>query len=356
MKLIKIKIENFRGIQSLEIDDFKDINLFIGKNNTGKTSILEAIFLSIGVSNPMLVNQIDTFRGLVHVEGDDFQFVFYGLNPEKHINLSTEFINKSQFRSLSIIPVYQHSNDQDLKKESSKSILSASSTIDKKTIMGLDFSFTVNDNPNLINEPKHSSIIINKPPYFQSNYNEELFGIYLRSNDLVTLDLHERVDKIIRSKKEKQIIEALQKVDPSIQNISLGSKNMIYVDIGINRLVPIQLMGDGIVRMLSSIVTIASAENGFVLIDEIENGFHYSTLNILWKAIIDAAKRFNVQLFATTHSYECIRALATANSEIFNEDNKRIYRIEKTDDSKHTCIKYDTDQLNMSFESNWELR
>ena len=83
---------------------------------------------------------------------------------------------------------------------------------------------------------------------------------------------------------------------------------MIYGDIDIGHLVPLQMMGEGMMRLAAIALTIANTENGTVLIDEIENGLHHSVLVKVWKAIINVAKKSNVQIFATTHSWECIQA------------------------------------------------
>ena len=71
-----IKIENFRGITSLEIQDFKKINIFVGKNNCGKTSVLEALFLVTGISNPSLSVTINNMRSLVINNIVDLKFIF----------------------------------------------------------------------------------------------------------------------------------------------------------------------------------------------------------------------------------------------------------------------------------------
>ena len=75
-----LEIENFRGIKKLEVKDLNSINIFVGKNNSGKSSILEALFLLTGISNPELILRIDRFRNLIHSEEDDFRFAFYNLN------------------------------------------------------------------------------------------------------------------------------------------------------------------------------------------------------------------------------------------------------------------------------------
>ena len=95
MKLQNITINNFRGIENLSLDDFGNINLLIGKNNVGKTSILESIFLILGPTNPSLPISINGFRNLVHTDGDDFRFIFHELDfnqefdPSRPIHLVT---------------------------------------------------------------------------------------------------------------------------------------------------------------------------------------------------------------------------------------------------------------------------
>ena len=132
---------------------------------------------------------------------------------------------------------------------------------------------------------------------------------------------------------------------------------MIYFDIGIKKLVPYQLMGDGIIRLLSIIVSISQTENGILLIDEIENGFHYSVLNKLWQSVYETAIQYNVQIFITTHSFECAKAFG--NIEYDNkltEDNSRIFRIENNNNNEFKSIKFDTEDIGSSFESKWEIR
>jgi AAA15 family ATPase/GTPase len=170
-------------------------------------------------------------------------------------------------------------------------------------------------------------------------------------------ELYVRLDKIIQLKAEKKFIKILNLIDPRIIDISLGSKNMIYFDLGLERRVPIQIMGDGIARLLSILVTIANYENGIVLIDEIENGFHASTLNLLWSSLREMAESYNVQIFATTHSLECVRTFSsTFSNELFSNDLIRLYRLERNKDNKFKAVKYTAEVLQSALESNWEIR
>jgi AAA15 family ATPase/GTPase len=170
-------------------------------------------------------------------------------------------------------------------------------------------------------------------------------------------ELYERLDKIIQKKAEKKFIKTLNVIDPRIVDISLGSKNMIYFDLGLDRRIPLQIMGDGIGRLLSILVTIANFENGIVLIDEIENGFHSSTLDLLWSSIRDVAEAYNVQIFATTHSIECVKTFSnTFTNDLLGADNIRLYRLERSKDNQFKAFKYTGEVLQSALESNWEIR
>jgi len=129
---------------------------------------------------------------------------------------------------------------------------------------------------------------------------------------------------------------------------------VIHGDIGAGRLIPLPLLGEGVARLASLILAIANAENGVVLVDEIENGVHYSIMGRVWEAIKEAVRRFNVQLFATTHSRECIEAAHAA----FSKDEKydfRFHRLERVRDSIKVKS-YDQEALSAAIQVGLEVR
>ena len=83
---------------------------------------------------------------------------------------------------------------------------------------------------------------------------------------------------------------------------------MIWGDIGLRELVPLAVMGDGMSRLARLVLAIADAPGGLVLVDEIETGLHHTVLSDVWRVVDEAARQFETQVVATTHSYECIRA------------------------------------------------
>jgi len=160
-------------------------------------------------------------------------------------------------------------------------------------------------------------------------------------------------------KKKIELIEVLKILDSEIVGIELFSNNMIFFDKGLAQLVPSNLSGEGIKKLFGIIISIINSPNGIVLIDEIENGFYYKTLKKVWKSIVVAAKKYNVQLFITTHNYEILHELDSAlnDDEMVGEKSKiRTYKLVKQDDKTVKAIKYDFEQLNTAIENNNEIR
>jgi AAA15 family ATPase/GTPase len=113
-------------------------------------------------------------------------------------------------------------------------------------------------------------------------------------------------------------------------------------------------MGDGLSRWLTFILAILRAENGLVLVDEIENGIHYSVMAKIWQALASLANQYNVQIIATTHSAECVRfAVKAFNNNI--ADDFRYYRIEKMKEETR-AISYNHTTLEAALESELEFR
>ncbi len=113
-------------------------------------------------------------------------------------------------------------------------------------------------------------------------------------------------------------------------------------------------MGDGLLKLLSLILSISLNKNGIVLIDEIENGLHHSIMEKTWDIIISHAKKNNCQVIATTHSYECIKAANDGISAENTEDFKYI-RLDRTN-NKIQPKYFNHNTLLTAIQNNWEVR
>lgn len=114
----------------------------------------------------------------------------------------------------------------------------------------------------------------------------------------------------------------------------------------------INMLGGGINNILPILLTIPTARDGVLLIDEIDRGLHYSSFDALWKTIYDLAREYNVQIFATTHSGDCIRSFFEWDET--EEDDIRVFRIEKKN-NKHRVVTFDEEALSEFIEQGLEI-
>ena len=351
----EIYISNFRGISELKINDFKQVNLLVGKNNSGKSTILEAIFLNIGAANPSLFHKINLFRQFDKFDDKTLRSFFYNFNIDDGITINTVIKNPRQYRNLKITPVhseYGNGNIVNLSDNDSNE----NSYVFSSDIKGLKNNLGYKESAKGNSREVVSRILmdisglrVELPP----NYSEKLAGIFIPPRKYIQ-DTVNRLERIKFKKEESALIQILQEIEPELRSLEILANNVIAADIGRKNLIPINLMGDGINRMLAIILAIYDQKDGYILIDEIENGFHHEALSTLWKAVFRAAEMLNVQIFATTHSWEnIIKFNQIAIQEKYN--NTMLYRIEHKND-KNKAISYEQDVLTQTIQSNWEIR
>ena len=129
---------------------------------------------------------------------------------------------------------------------------------------------------------------------------------------------------------------------------------MMHLDIGLKRFLPLAYTGEGMVRMADVLIAIASSKNGVVMIDEFENGVHYSILEKMWEAVAEFADRFNTQVFATTHSLECVKA--AHNALAHREYAFRLFRLQRDSDRSVSAKVFSKDAIEAALKTELELR
>ncbi|MHA1353159.1 MAG: AAA family ATPase [Candidatus Heimdallarchaeaceae archaeon] len=360
-----LTIKNFRGIKNLKINELGQINLIVGKNNSGKSSILDAIFILISPTNPELLPRTNQYRRLSKLDETYWKIFFTNTNTEIPIELEGTLTNKEK-RILSITPNkrvfgFNGKKENSFPVDKTKDVLVTEEEIlgtsgRSIVISGLDIDYIKEEKEGKKEEIKTSffiergqpQIIISKP------IKETLRGVYLNPATIFG-NISTRLDNIQVKKKMNKLLKILQKIEPSISGIYLGSEGAVYCDLGFENLIPINVLGDGTNRILSILAPIVEYENGIVLIDEIENGIHYKTQETLWKAIFDYAKEHNVQIVATTHSIECVRTFNKIAVDLKRKEDAKLFRIEKREE-KTQVISYDTNELSIALEEGWEVR
>lgn len=354
-------IKNFRGFKELKIDGFKRINLISGKNDVGKTALLEALFLNAGNLSPQLVFNINAFRGLELYKisyGPSAEMpwdsLFYELNSGKIIELNAIKDGKSHNIKINSrnarVSDYKESDILLMPYLVSNTTKFSSEKIDRKV---LDIEEKINGKTNHTLLKITPSGIVSSEPSMQDN---QAYFVPSRKplNVVEEAELFSKLDLINQI---PFLVEKLRIIDQRLTRLSIiyvNDQPIIHGDIGIQKMLPIQLMGEGLSRLLSYILRISNIRNGIILIDEIENGIHYTASEQVWSFIDSISKMYNVQVFATTHSYECLRSAKNAFMKSDTSDFA-FFRLERTNDTV-TVKSMDKDTFEYAIETDTEVR
>lgn len=157
---------------------------------------------------------------------------------------------------------------------------------------------------------------------------------------------------MLNGKHKNDILRWIQHIEPKVQNIKIN-KGIVMVDIGMDNFLPINHLGDGIVRILNILSYIYSTRNGILMIDEIENGLHVSSMRYVWDMVLDFSEQNNTQIFMTTHSGDVIKGLSLAL--IDRSDSVAGFWLSKFDD-RIKAYRYSSDGIKNALEVGIDIR
>lgn len=349
----RFKISNFRGIKTLIIDNIKQLNLFLGYNNCGKSSVLEALYLFGDPSHPANDIQINRARHYLKADRSVLPLNFYNLDTSSSIMFDGAMDN-GENRQLTIDFIAQSPSKTDYKDMTLTNlkydkIYGLSNTLNIKS-NGEEkvYKFAVepiNDNEARVGANKHND-----------EYNDSFNCGFMPAGSTLN-DYLESFKEIVENKEESNVTEALRNIEPNLQGLVLVD-NQIMADIGLSKLIPIQLLGDGIRKLFSIIIFIYQLKGGIALLDEIDNGLHYKSMPTLWNTIIRLATKYDVQLFITTHNIDSLKALSNVLASDMQDfqDKCNLYTLRRNDNGAVAAIRSDFKQFNYMFKQEMELR
>lgn len=360
----KIEIKNFRSISELELGNFKQFNAIVGKNDTGKTSVLEALYITINPGNPNLPVVANAHRGIDALDSIQFWLSLYkDYNVDKHIEVDS-LVFKTHKINLKIKP-----------KLTQTSIASENLTIDisnqsvsaEQKVQGLETQLTYDWNQNKPYKPSTSykteiAFSPNNPKNpvstkVSENWKPIMNGVYLSISNTFGPDLAIRVGELITLKEEKELVKVLQELENRIKDINLYGASRVLVDIeGLPQRILINSLGEGIYRIANIITLIYRSRNGVVLIDELETGLDRNSQHKLMKAIFKAAIKYNVQIFFITHSIDLIDTFYEIATSEDNEENISLVRLEKDNERVTHPVYFDYKKIQFSRNQGWEIR
>ncbi|PZV15142.1 MAG: chromosome segregation protein SMC [Leptolyngbya sp.] len=373
--LKSLKIENFRGFQSFELQQLGRINLLVGENNSGKTSILEAIQIFYSRANLDLLSQTMTNRGEM-LWNEDQKSVPVSREREldiRHLFYSHEISLDSKFLILGSDDNFQDSvsasvSIHELDNNEQADLFDL--TAENEDLRGLDFNIIWN----LSGEHEGFRLPLSPNGGLPINYarrirrslkNSTIRTRFVPLSSLTIDEMIELFDQVVLQPEEEVIVQALQILDPAIARIASvgggaeryrsGMKGGFVVRRSDNdQRLPIGSMGDGIWRMLGLSLAAVRTKGGVLLVDEVDTGLHFTTMVKMWRMLWETAKQSNVQIFATTHSRDCWESLAElVEAEKVDEDEITIHRIER---QKPNSAVFDAEMIVIAANQGIEVR
>jgi AAA15 family ATPase/GTPase len=359
MLMDSFEVENFRSLKHLKLEKLARVNLLVGKNNSGKTSVLEAIYALTRIEVADWFELLEKNRGIDYADYD-FVSVFYGFNSKNYVQVGASYRDtgrgpkRFRFRL-------------DLVVEPSRARRRERKILNVGIVVGTGkppYRFTLKNARNEYEEAVYTGLTDISDEFLEEGLPSNIeprHASELLSTDINLSQLSEQLSELILNKEEDALLSIMQEIEPRIVSMILDSKGEVHFNLGegFDRLFPIKLMGEGIQRLLCVITSIAATAGGFILIDELDNGLHYSALRILWKGIMLSAREYDVQIVATTHSAEALRHLTwVLDDDEYKDyrDDVAAYTLVRADDDTVRSYRHDYEQLDYALDHGLEIR
>lgn len=348
--LESIEIHKFRAFDHLSIERLGRVNLVVGKNNVGKSSLLEALWLYANHGHPVIVWKIlearDEGRGPERSpqlrlplgdEEDEHDFadsvgkLFYrdSVDDQKYAARIGPIGGERRTLTIAIGREYGGRNDY-------MPVLATS-------FGGRDDAYELNVGSYRLREGDGERCVM------------------VAANGLDAQTIEKFWSGIALTSLEEDVLSALRIIAKDVERVNLltsikrrAARIPVAKVTGLEEPVPLKSLGDGMNRMFGISLALVSARNGMLLIDEIENGLHYSVQPNVWRLVFEVARRLNIQVFATTHSWDCIAAFQQAAQEYERDEGILIRLTEKK--GKIVADSFDENDLEIATREEIEVR
>jgi len=363
--LTSLKLTGFRNFEDFSLNHLTRVNLLVGTNNAGKTTVLEGANILLAGGAPYALLQSLVRRGEMSLrqlagggiaQEGDICHLFYGHKLEDGAKFRLEGFNEQRlFVEQEIVPL------AGVLSEPTPLPVTQPGTADMTVLPPLALKI-INNYGALPLIPLSASGGLNAQ-HQRIGVSEDWRMVinFLPSGQLVTFALGSSWDQIVLTPEEGRVIQALRIIEPAIERIAALSSSPVrstpemYVKLaGSDTRFPLGSMGDGIRRLLALAISLVNSADGYLLVDEIDTGFHYSIMVNMWKLIVETARRLNIQVLATTHSQDCVLAMAALFEKTPDvRDEISLHRIEK---GANTSIRYSVEEILEAAHHNMELR
>lgn len=317
--LDKFAIKNYRGFSSLLLPDLSKVNVFVGRNNAGKTSVLEAFYLFSENGSQDAFGKIAAKRGelLTDIGTDNFlpDVAHFFKGHSLKAKAEFELVNGTSALDVRLLPAqkYPYRIEADELHSSSLELV-----VSKRRVKGSKGSvrrMPITSEGGLWAGPYRRSLSTRVRP--------DDLGTCFISPDLLDYQFMVKMwNRIVMQGREPEIVTALQLLLPEVDAVQFlltelsgyrfapkSSAGIVIGLRGVEKRIPLGSLGDGMKRLLAIAMALTCSDSGYLFIDEIDTGFHYSVMADLWRLVLNVAKKRKTQIFASTHSLDCLRGL-----------------------------------------------
>ena len=366
LRLPSLSIERFRGIPALDFRQLGRVTLLAGDNGVGKTTVLDAIrFYASRGDVRTLIELIDTREEFIQgTEGDgdtvlypDFGSLFHGYDPNEHERPVPVRIHSQPSSHNLALQLVDALDDTD----SPPTWLAEPGPQDLQVTVGRR-KRRLRAGPMAYYSRGHFFGVRGRPPRRSDSWPSPIHSESLGPGLLRNPDITRLWDGVVLTDAENVAVDTLRLVvGKRLERLTViggpeaeGAGRRVVAKLAAHSVpVPLKRLGDGANRLLAIALALANSRGGILLMDEVENGIHYSVQPDLWRMVFRAAEAENVQVVAATHSWDCVVGFAKAAEE--SSADGWLYRLERVGD-KLDAVGYSESNLAVAARQRTEVR
>ena len=367
LHLPDLSVKGFRGIKDLSISRLGRVTLFAGKNGVGKTTLLEAVRLYAARGRLAVLADIlrdrEEFRSFPVSTApndkkrllSDWKSLFYGRQTSPDYGISIGPQNMGKQVRIAVGPI---SEDVSRQLRGSPRPHRGSPPIGSIGVESFRIEFQDKRQEIPISHTSDGDLAP-----FQAETQSDILCESVGPEVLSNAAIARLWDSVALTDYEIRTVQALNLLySNTIQRVAVigdetqnrSGRRAVVKIAGQERPVPLKSLGDGALRLFCTALTLANSRDGFLLIDEAENGIHHSIQPDFWKMVLKTAHENNVQVLATTHGWDCVVGFARAATDL-DKVGGILVRLERNGE-KSRAIEYSEDDLNVSAEQGIEVR
>ncbi len=372
--LTSLHIQGYRGFADYRIEGLTRVNLFVGGNNSGKTSILEATETLLGrgsipvvISGPMRREEgiFDRDRDPEVIELNHLflgrptslpvTFTVAGTNgalQKVEVSLGTNLGENDGNEG--VLAEFRPRRRSVIRKDEGTPIVLSTRFLESDQAEPIKETASVDELVVFLTHMRMSQVVTGR---LDTPLRAPV--VFVPTSGLTSLNLAERWNTLALTPQEDLVIGALRVIEPHVERVAFlqdpAKLPRIVLKLqGSSARVPLGSMGEGMRRMLALAIGLGTSADGCLLIDELDTGLHYTAMQRMWKLVVESAKRFNVQVFATTHSLDCIRAFAAFAEE--SPEYSAEVTVHRIEPQRNRAITFTADDVCSAVNSESELR